>query len=289
MSIENRKVMIVSDSTCDLSDEILEERKIDLVPLHVVFSDKETYNDRVDINLVKLYEKVEKENIFPKTAAVSTFEFNKFFNKYIEKGYDIFYTGLSSKLSCTYQNALIAAEEFPKGRIEIVDSGNLSTGIGLLLLKACDLRDAGKNVHEIATAIKDIVPRVRTQFVIDSLEYLHKGGRCSGTLRFVGKMIRLKPIILVRDGGMSVGPMAIGAMRKGLNTLINVYRNDYSNVDEDYVFITHSVCNDSADYIQEQVNQFGNNIKHYLRTMAGCVIGSHCGPRCIGILYIVKK
>ena len=197
------KVVIIVDSTCDLPKEVVEEKGIVIVPLTVNFPDA-TYYDGVDITTDKLYELVAEKNTLPKTAAITLGEIYNVFEKYINLGYDIIYTGISSHMSKSYENAVMMSKEFEEGRIEVVDSGNLSTGIGLLVLKACKWRDEGKNVHEIADLMRETVPYVRSQFIVDTMEYLHKGGRCSGIAKLFGTILKIKPLIGVREGKMSV-------------------------------------------------------------------------------------
>ena len=162
------KVVIIVDSTCDLPKEVVEEKGIVIVPLTVNFPDA-TYYDGVDITTDKLYELVAEKNILPKTAAITLGEIYNVFEKYINLGYDIIYTGISSYMSKSYENAVMMSKEFEEGRIEVVDSGNLSTGIGLLVLKACKWREEGKNVHEIADLMRETVPYVRSQFIVDTM------------------------------------------------------------------------------------------------------------------------
>ena len=169
----NRKVIIASDSTCDLSPELIKEYDVKIIPLYINF-ENESYKDNLEINLDQLYQKVQEKNEMPKTSTVPPKEFHDFFKKFVDEGYDVFYTGIGSELSSTFQTAVIVSEDFD-GHVVCVDSGNLSTGIGLLVLKACTFRDQGMNVNEIAEKVSDIVPRLKVQFVVETLEYLHKG------------------------------------------------------------------------------------------------------------------
>ena len=281
-----RKVAIVTDSTNDLSEEIIKDRNIFVIPLYVNFSD-EVFLDGIDIKTPLLYEKVKEKNELPKTAAVSPADFIDFFQKLINEDYDIIYTGISSKMSGTFQNANIAKEEFSDDRIYLVDSQNLSTGIGLLLLKACDLRDQGLCAKDIALKMKEIVPKIKSQFTIETMEYLWKGGRCSGIVALVGTVLKIKPIICVRNGEMSVGKKPRGKIKIALDTLLKQIYDDKDNLDLDYVMVTHSIAPESATYLLKELKE---NIpaKHIYETQAGCVISSHCGKGTIGILYITK-
>lgn len=280
------KVAIITDSTCDLSKEIIESRNIKVLPLYVRFGE-DTYRDGIDITTDRLYELVEQKNEIPKTSAVSPGDFIEAFEPLIKDGYDIIYTGIGSSLSGTFQSAHIASLEFPENRIYLVDSKNLSTGIGLLVLKACDLRDQGLSASDIKDRLLEIVPKVRSQFAIKTLDYLHKGGRASGTAKLLGTMLRIKPIIQVRDGKMDVYTKTMGKMSRALDVMLTDYINLGEQIDLDYVMITHSQAGKHVDYMSEIVNQKLKPNKLFV-TEAGCVISSHCGPGTIGILYIVK-
>ncbi len=280
----SNKVIIASDSTCDLSNELLKEYDVKIIPLHINFGE-ESYEDNVNINLEKLYKLVDEKNELPKTAATAPGEFYDFFKSFIDEGYDIFYTGIGSKLSITYQNASMIANEFP-GRIYCVDSANLSTGIGLLILKACKLRDKGLSAKEIAQEITNIVPRVKSQFVVNTLDYLYKGGRCSSSARFISSILSIKPMIVVRNGEMSVGKKFIGSLKKSVMGMVKLFLQDLEHLDPEFVFITHTFAGDRAKQIKEAIKDV--KIDHLYETIAGCVIGTHCGAGTIGILYILK-
>ncbi len=279
------KIIITTDSTCDLSDQILHDYDIRVIPLYVSFNDK-TYEDRVNITTDKLYNLVTEKGILPKTAAPSSKTFIDFFEPYIEEGYDIVHVSISSKLSSTIQSANLAASEFPKDRIHIIDSMNLSSGVGLIVLKACRLKEEGLSAKEIAEKVRKIVPKVETAFVIDTMEYLYKGGRCSGIANFVGTMLKIKPIIHVVDGGMLVGAKPRGR-KKAYQLLLEKINADKDKLDSEFVMVTHSLNFEAAKYLKEELST-NLDIKNLYETTAGCVISSHCGKGTIGILYITK-
>lgn len=220
------KIKIIVDSTSDLTKEYLEENNISVIPLGVTFGDK-VYHDGIDITVKDLYSYVEKNKILPKTSAISVGEFITCFQKYIDEGYDIFYTGISSKMSSSYQNACLASENFEKGRILIFDSLNLSTGIGLQVTRAVELVKEGKNLAEINEELLKIRPLVRSQFLIETMDYLYKGGRCSGVAYFLASALYLKPIIRVVDGGMIVYKKPIGKTIKACNALLEIFKKVY--------------------------------------------------------------
>mgnify|MGYP001047022628 CR=1 FL=1 len=271
------KVIILTDSTADLPLELIKSRNIYQLPLYVNFGDIQ-YKDGVDITPKALYEKVSETNMIPTTSAISPGDFINFFNAYKEE--DIVYMGIGGSISGTLQSAYLAKETLNRENIYLVDSKNLSSGTGLLVLKASDYRDKGLSGSEIKAKLDLLVPKVRSQFAILTLDYLHKGGRASGTAKLVGTVLGLKPIIKVIDGKLEVYKKPAGKMSRALDIMIEDFNN--TKIDEDYVFITHSFSN-KVDYIKERINA-----KNIIVSEAGCVISSHCGAGTIGILYIEK-
>ena len=280
------KVKIITDSTNDLGRSLLEQLNIDVVPLSVNFDD-ESYLDGEEITVKELYEKVEAVNQLPKTAAVPIQQFIEAFEKYVNDGYEIVYTGISKALSRTFENAFFAAQEVNPEKIHLVDSMNLSTGIGLLLMKACKYRDQGLSGAEIKAKLESDRHNVRAQFAVETMEYLHKGGRCSGVTRLIGSVLKLKPIIQVKEGKMGVGKLPRGKMTIALNTMIKQLEEDLPNLDKDVVVITHSLAEESCEYIKNKITEMLGDIP-VICTEAGCVISSHCGKGTIGILYMVN-
>jgi len=280
------KIKIISDSTCDLSAELLKKHDIDIVPLYVSFKE-ESYRDLVDINTDQMYQLVEKHGILPKTSAASPGDFHDVFKKHLDLGYKIIYTGIGSKFSATFTSANLAKEMLESEDIYLIDSQNLSSGTGLLLLKASSYRHIGMSAANIAKELETLVPKVRSQFVIDTLEYLYKGGRVSALSALMGGMLKIKPIIKVRDGMMVVGKKARGLISKGIDMMIEEFMAVPEEVDDEYLMITHSKADKSANYIKEKLNG-KTKIRNIYETDAGCVISSHCGKGTIGILYITK-
>ena len=279
------KVVIISDSTCDLSKKLIDENDVKIIPLYINF-DEEVYKDGEEITSDKLYELVKEKKKMPKTSACSVGDFINVFKKYLEEGYEVFYTGIGSKLSSTYANAMLAKEDLDTDKIQLSDSGNLSTGIGLLILKACKFAKEGKNAKQIKEEIDALVPKVRSKFVVESLEYLHKGGRCSGVARFFGTMARLKPVIIVENGKLDVLAKPIGK-RKGLKVMLDDIIANKESIHNDCVMVTHTYAEEDAAYLKEVLATEVPDA-HVEETTAGCVISSHCGKGTIGILYIAK-
>ena len=283
------KLIITSDSTCDLSKEILEQYDIKIVPLYINVDGKE-FKDGVDITTSEMYKLVEETNTIPKTAATSVVDFIEFFKPFYEEGCEVIYTGISSTMSVTFNNARTAASILNEDgeRIFVVDSGNLSTGIGLLLLKACKARDEGKSAKEVVEIMENLVPKVRSQFVVETLDYLHKGGRCNGVVKFIGNILKLRIQIEVFEKSMRVAKKTIGPMKKALTLMVQDYINNVENIDDEFIFVTHSEADDSKNFILNLLEPLKEKIQNLYITKAGCVISSHCGQGCIGILYIEK-
>ncbi|NLA84086.1 MAG: DegV family protein [Clostridiales bacterium] len=281
------RVKIITDSTSDLTPELLKRYDIQVVPLYVLIDDK-SYKDGIEISTEKLYEEVEKRQVLPKTAAPSMGDFYTVFSKWIEEGYDCFYIGLSSELSATYQAAKMAAEEFDDSRIRFLDSRSLSTGIGLLVLKAAELAEEGAGIEEICNTISRMIPKVRVSFIIDTLKYLHMGGRCTAVQLLASNVLKLRPQIIVKDGGMVVGAKFRGKRSHCLDEFYNVLVGDGSQIDKERVFVTHSMCNENevSEY-KERLESIG--VEEVIITQAGTVISSHCGPGTIGIIYKEKE
>ncbi|NPV84980.1 MAG: DegV family protein [Anaerolineae bacterium] len=277
-------VNILTDSCADLGTELLVRYNIFSIPLTVVIAEK-TYRDGIDINTAQLFEEVSRTGKLPKTSAPSVAEFTDFFKSI--PGDHILIT-IGSKLSATYQNASLAAQEITDRKIRIIDSANLSTGIGLLAIKAAILRDQGKAIDEIEQRIKEMVPLVRTSFVIDTLEYLYMGGRCSAMQNIVGSLLKIRPVIEVRpDGTLGIKGKIRGSRQKALDYMLEDFRSNLAEIDLQHVFITHCMSEDYL-YLRDGLLEIAP-IGEILITQAGATISSHCGPNTIGILYMKKS
>lgn len=279
-------IKIFADSTCDLPAEWITRYDIGIVPLYVTFSEQ-TYKDGVDLTVPELYRKVDETGKLPKTAAPSPADFIQAFSPYVREGRQILYISLSSELSSTYQNALIAAEELGEGKVTVFDSLNLSTGIGLQVMKAVNAAADGKSVDEIVALLTAVRPQVETEFVIDSLDYLYKGGRCSGMQNLVGSLLKIRPVIKVEDGKMTPAYKIRGSREKALEQLLNNALGRLSDMDNDLIFITHSLADEDAKVLKEALES-KTNARLVAVSNAGCVISSHCGAKTIGILYTKK-
>ncbi|MBQ0110526.1 MAG: DegV family protein [Oscillospiraceae bacterium] len=280
------KIIIASDSSCDLSPEIIERYDIKIVPFTVNMGEK-SYKDGVDVFPDDLYKFEQESGTLPKTAAVNMAEAEEFFEKIRDDKSDpIIFFALSASMSGTYQYATAAAEEL--GNIYTVDSQNLSTGVGHLVIKAAELAKSGKTVDEILAVIEKMKPCVRASFVLDKLEYLHKGGRCSAVAAFGANLLKLKPMIGVRDGAMGVEKKYRGQYYEVLKQYTKDLLEGNDNVDLDRCIVTHSgvtpeCLNDIVELVKTTLP-----FKEVLITRAGATISVHCGPNCLGVLFVEK-
>lgn len=280
-----KKVLITRDSTSDLPPELVEKLNIKTIPLIVTLGDK-TYQDGVDINPDDIYKYHEEHGVLPKTSAANVDDMINFFEPFINEGYEIVHFSISSAMSSTYQNSCIAADEFEG--IYVVDSANLSTGEGLLVLKACEWAAEGFSAKEIYDKVCELIPRVDASFVIDSLEYLHKGGRCSALAALGANLLKLKPCIEVKNGTMGVSKKYRGKYSETLKQYVADRLTDYSDIDLSRVFVTHAGCD------EEIVNQVVEQVKatvpfeELIVSRAGCTVSAHCGKDTLGVLYIRK-
>ncbi|BFH64503.1 DegV family protein [Paenibacillus azoreducens] len=277
------KLKIFADSTSDLPKEWIDRHDIGIIPLYVVFGN-EQLRDGVDITPAELYKRVSRSGSLPKTAAPSPADFMAAFEPYVEQGDSILYISLSSGLSATYQNALIAAAEYPEASIRVVDSLNLSSAIGLLVMKAVYAANEGKSLDEIVRMLESARPAVESEFVIDTLEYLYKGGRCSGVQNLLGSLLNIRPVIKVIDGKMTPAYKVRGKKEKAMNQMLQNALDKQERMDNDLIFVVHTYAEDEAQYLQ-QVLKEKTNAREVAISTAGCVISSHCGPKTIGIMY----
>jgi len=279
-------IRIFSDSTSDLPAELIEQYGIGIVPLYVVFEDQ-TYRDGVDLTPSQLFDKVARQGKLPKSAAPSPADFGQAFAPYIEKGERILYISLSSELSSTYQNARIAADDFDPGSVTVFDSLNLSTAIGIQVLQAARLAEAGLEIDEIVRRLERMRPEVETEFAIDTLEYLHKGGRCSGMQNLIGSLLSIRPIIKVNDGKMTPAYKVRGKREKAIDKMLQNLLVNKDRIDGPVV-----VVNAHAEKDAIQMREFilrETNVTEVLMPSAGCVISTHCGPGTIGLMYAKKS
>ncbi len=278
------KIVVTADSTCDLSPELRERYHVDLVPLYVNFGE-DSRRDGVDAKPDDIYEYYRSTGKLTTTSAASPGDYHTFFKGFTDQGYEVIHLNISSGFSITHQNAMMAAGDL-KG-VYPVDSYNLSTGTGLLVLAACDMVKEGMPALDIVSRLEEMRGRVRASFILDTLEYLWKGGRCSGITALGANLLKLKPCIEVRDGKMGVGKK----FRGNLSNVMEQYtttRLEGAHPELRRVFITHSGIDQAIiDRVAARVKQL-HPFEEVLVTRAGCVVSNHCGPNTLGVLFIEK-
>lgn len=281
----SEKILIASDSTSDLNSELIEKYGIKILPLGVTLGEK-NYTDGVDVDPDMIYANYEKTGQLPKTSAVNIADFSDFFEKYTAEGYSIVVFTISSEMSSTFSNARLAAEDFEN--VYVVDARNLSTGGGLLVLTAAEMAEQGKSAKEIYDECTRLTAYVDASFIIDSLEFLHKGGRCSALAALGANLLQLKPCIVVKNGKMGVSKKYRGKFGAVLPQYIADRMGDASDVNIDKIFVTHAGCE------PEIINSCVAKVKeiapeaNVMITRAGCTISSHCGRNTLGVLFIRK-
>jgi len=275
-------ITIITDSCSDLSPELIDRFQIKVIPLTVYLNDQ-AYLDGVNISRDELFAAAEKNGQLPKTAAPSIAQFQQMF---AQSSDEIIYTGISSKLSATFQSAQLAKETFKDKDIRIIDSKNLSTGIGLLVTRAAEMRDENYSLDEIEEAMIYNVNRTHVSFVIDTLDYLFMGGRCSSMEHLVGSILRIRPVIEVReDGTLGVREKIGGSRRRALNSMLADFKNHLPTLDHHRVFVTHTGCDSDAEYLVGEIKKL-TQLDEIQTTYAGATVSSHCGRNTIGILYM---
>ena len=280
------KIRITSDSTCDLN-ALVETRNVGIVPLQVNLGDK-AYRDGVDITPQDIFDYVAATKILPKTAAPSIGDYEEFFKKELE-GYDaLIHINISTKSSGSHSFAKLAAESFGD-KVRVIDSKSLSSGQGLLVLKACDLRDEGKSADEIENALLEIRERINTSFVPDTLDYLHKGGRVSGMVKTVAGMFKIHPLIYMENGQLVPGKKYKGKMSVLIKQYVEDLKAQYPDYDKSRCFVTHSSAEpELVEAAKEQVKALFD-FDEVLESVAGSIVTSHCGQGTLGVLFVYNK
>lgn len=283
-----KKVSILTDSTSDLSKELLEKYDISVFPLHIHLGEKE-FSDGIDITLEEIYRWSEETKETPKTSALSLFDAKEYVKNALEKSEEVIVFCISEEMSsCCSVMHMAVAELEAEDRVFVVDSRNLSTGIGLQILEAAELAKQGLGAAEIVERIKEMQPKVRSGFVVDSLTFLHRGGRCGSVAALAGNTLKLHPYIFVTDGKMQAGKKYRGKMDKVILNYVEDLKQELMTARKEHVFITHSGCDavliETVTKELEDLNYF----EHIYVTRAGGVVASHCGPGTMGVLYIAK-
>lgn len=279
-------VKIISDSTCDLSKELLQKYEVSILPSHIILGGKE-FEDGQDISPDDIYHWSDEHKTTPKTSAPALDKAIELLRPYVEAGREVVCFSISEDMSTSANVMRLAAEELNGSHlVAVINSANLSTGIGLMIIEAAIMAQEGKNAQEIVGKIEALKPLVRASFIVDTLVYLHRGGRCSGLAAMAGGALKLHPKIVVENGKMKPSKKYRGKMDKVLMDYVHEMENDLKNAKKDRVFITHSGCdNEIIEMIRDYLQNL-NVFEEILVTRAGGVVSSHCGPGTLGVLFI---
>lgn len=279
-------VKITADSTCDLAPELIREFDIHIFPLTVAMDGKGLL-DGVEITPADIFRHVDGGGALPTTSAVSVAEYQEKFTGFLKNYDQVIHINIGSGFSSCYQNACIAAEGLPD--VFVVDSQNLSSGQGHVVLAAAQAAREGKTAQEIVAELDDLIPRVEASFILDRLDYMVKGGRCSAVAMLGANLLRLKPCIEVKNGAMGVVKKYRGSFEKCLKSYVQdrlEYRDDLVL---ERIFITHAACSpEMVELVRDEISQY-TAFAEITETRAGCTISSHCGPNTLGILFIRAK
>ena len=281
-------IKICSDSCCDLTAAQIKENNISILPLFVTLGEDD-FLDGQTIKPDDIYAYVKKTKQLPKTAARSTEDFKEFFSELLADGSEVIYTGIGACLSSTYENALRAKNELDNPRLYIVDSKSLSSGIGLLLLYASSLAKEGKSGQEIAELLEKQSNLNQASFVVDKLDYLHKGGRCSGLAKFGANLLKLKPRLELVDGKIENTAKYMGQFKVVLKKYVDDMLKNHQNYKNDICFVTHTktdkeIVESVIEYVKSK-----NIFKQVVESEAGATITCHCGENTLGILFLLKE
>ncbi|MBR6274919.1 MAG: DegV family protein [Lachnospiraceae bacterium] len=279
-------IKIFADSTCDLSKELVERYNIGIIPLHIVMDGKE-YRDGLEITPAEIFKWADANKTTPKTSAISIEDFEAAVKPEIDAGNEVIVFSISAEMSTTNNIMKLTAEDMGAAdKISVIDSRNLSTGIGLLVLAAADLVAAGKNREETVKEIERLIPLTRASFTVDILTYLHRGGRCSAVAALAGSVLKLHPKIVVENGKMRPDKKYRGKNTKAIMEYVTDLTPELKKARKERVFITHT-CKERE--IVEEVRTYLESLGYFdevLESHAGGVISSHCGPGTLGVLFI---
>ena len=279
------KIKILSDSTCDLPKEVLEKYDITMVPLSVI-KDGQSFTDGIDITPADIFMHVANGGSLCSTAAVNIGEYADIFAKYSPEYDGLIHINISAEFSSCYQNACLAAEEFDN--VRVIDSRNLSTGQGLVVLKACELAETCDNLDEIAEKLHIFTEKVEASFLLDRLDYMVKGGRCSAAAALGANLLNLKPCIEVKNGKMSVVKKYRGNYAKCLTTYIKDRLANRDDLDKCTLFVTRTpIADECLNAVKDTVALY-NDFETTYWNEAGCTVSCHCGPGTLGVLFVRK-
>lgn len=285
LKMAQRKVILSADSTCDLGEELKARYDVQYYPFHVILEGKD-YQDNVDIHIEDIFQAYYDRKALPRTAAINVEEYVEYFRPWVEQGFDVLHFCLGGALSSAQRNCVLAARELG-GHVFPIDSCNLSTGISLQIIEAGERIRAGMPAAEIPQAMKEIIPHCHASFILDTLEFMRAGGRCSTIVAVGANLLALKPCIEVdnSDGSMHVGKKYRGNLKKVLPQYVRDKLTQYDRIKRDHLFITYSSIDPSYVELVRQAVLDVMDFKEIHVTTASCTIASHCGPNTLGILF----
>ena len=284
------KILLSSDGTCDMTEELKERYKVSCYPYHILL-EGEDYLDNVTIHPSEIFQAYYDRKVLPQTTAINTYEYVEYFeNLFNETGCDsIIHFNLGSALSSSYNNCKIAVQKVPN--VYAIDSCNLSTGTALLVIKAAEMIEQGLSAEEIVENINNMIDKVHSSFILDTLKFIQAGGRCSSVAAISASMLQIKPQIIVdnKDGSMGMGKKYRGKFRKVLEKYVEDNLASYDDIDTSRIFITYSSLDDLSivDDVKEAVEK-SVKFDEVFVTTASSTVSCHCGPNCLGILFMTK-
>ena len=281
-------VKIISDSTCDLSPELVERYNIDILPLNVLLGGKE-YQDGKNITPEEIFKWADENKTTPKTSAPTMDTAVEMIKPYVEEGMEVVCFCISESMSTSGNVMRMVARELEaEDKVTVIDSANLSTGVGLMVIEAAIMASEGKSSSDIKAVIEILKPKVRASFVVDTLTYLYRGGRCSATAAMAGSVLKLHPKIVVENGAMDAKKKYRGKLAAVIMSYVKDMEDELKNARNDRVFITHSGCDrEIVEGVKEYLRELGI-FNEILETRAGGVVSSHCGPGTLWVLFISK-
>jgi len=276
---------ITCDSSADLTAELYKKNNISVIPFTITLGDND-YKDGLNINNEQIFDFVNENKVLPKTSAINSYDYEEFFKENIcDEG--IIHISISSQVSSTYNNAVEASKNFDN--VYVIDSESLSTGMGIQVLYACKLRDANVPIAEVVERVNERRKHVQISFVVDTLKFLHKGGRCSALALLGSNLLGIKPSIKVSNGKMMVGSKYMGKIHKCLDKYVVDTLNTYNTPDEDLCFITYSSATPEMVEVTKTKLKENAKFKNVVESTAGCTVTTHCGPNTLGIIYYNNK
>ena len=290
--MHEQKIILSADSPCDVGEELKLRYQVSLYPLHIIL-DGTQYTDGLDITSAQLYEAWWERKLLPRTAAINPEEYQSYFASFLEQGYDVIHLSLGSGISSSNPNAQIAASALKdKGNVYVIDSCSLSTGFGLLVCEAGERIKAGMPAKQIVKEVSSLTQDTRASFILDTLEFMRAGGRCSSIAQIGATLMNLKPTIIVkndRQGSMVVGKKYMGKLAPSLMKYVDDQLKDRTDLLLDRVFVTHSGMDDPAiiERVVARIREL-QPFREIFVTQASCTISCHCGPNTLGVLFLTK-